>query len=218
MGILFFIFIHDLPCLALDLDKMRDRKNSLSAALNPAPKSEAERHTFYLGFSLYSKYINKTTSQGSGTADLFSPVQYPLNFIYSYRFTDSFRILPELDYTVFYKKGEDGGTEESDLLVHLPLVKSSKSGNYEWKVGLIFHQFKIHGHGGTVTLMDSGSNTDFALPEYDRTVNTFKPEFGMIYEMKSLQFQASVILENPFNSSKRNYSILTGLSYKLGNL
>lgn len=200
---------------AIDLQKMREKK---------APVAEAEKtrvdtkkpHSFFVGFDLFSKSILKTSSQSNGAKDYFSPLQYPFVFIYSYRFDERNRLLPEIDYTIFYKKGEDGGTEETDFLAHLPYAHSIGYSNFEWKVGLIFHQNRIIGHGGTVTLNNGSAATDYYLPSDTILSNSFKSEIGVVYEIENIQIQGNVILEAPFNSAKRNYSVLAGLVYKIG--
>ena len=212
---LFLILFSCLNSYALDLKKMRERKPP-TAVTTKSQIDLKKPQAFYIGFDFYSKNILSTTSQSNGRKDYFSPFQYPLSLAYSYRFDETYRFLPQLDYTVFFKKGEDGGTQESDLLLHLPLVRSLDRTGFEWKLGVVFHQSKILGKGGSVTLNDGTGSNVFYLPAQSSIANSFKMEFGMLYEVGQILIQGGFIVESPFNTSKRNYSLLAGLGYKIG--
>ncbi len=216
--VLLLSFLLPLFCFALDIDQMRNRKAPVSTSEAKALKvaSSKNTHTFYLGFSLYSQSILGTASQSESRKDIFSAPEYPLSLNYSYRFSDEIRILPEIDYTLFYKKGEDGGTEMNELLIHLPFVKKFNQSHLEWKAGLVFHQHKTIGSGGAITLNNGTSTANFAIPGYTRISNQFLSELGLIYEFDRTLVQINLLFESAFNNSKRNYSLLAGLTYNLG--
>ncbi len=186
--------------------------------LKSANSSRAGNHQFYLGLDTYARSVSKTSSVESGTKDLLSPLQFPFLFGYAYKLSSESRLMTEIDYTLFPKKGPDGGTEENHLLVRLPYAQNFGASNIEWKAGIAFHQTTLKGKGGTTVLNIGSGMATFYLPDSTSTTNQVLGEIGINFPIRKFSFQSSLFIEAPFDSKARNLSFLFGISYLIGAL
>lgn len=174
---------------------------------------------YYFGVSAYSPSLMGQTTTDSAKKDLFSPFQYPLTFGYSMSIGSDSRFLPQLSYTILPRKSPDGGSEVTHLLLELPYLQQFASvlGNpLEWKLGLVLHQQKIVGKGGTIDLANGSSTATFNLPDHTSTINTIITEAGLAYQYERVLTQTTLLVEAPFNNKKRSYGFLLSLTYNFG--
>lgn len=178
----------------------------------------SSQHSFYVGMDVFSRSLMKTTSTSSAKKDFISPMQYPISFAYGYKLMGDAKFMPQLDYTLFPKKGKDGSTEETHMLLHLPYVKKIKSSAFDWKAGLVLYQMSIKGGGGTVTLNNGGSTANFAVPSDTRSSRISMLELGAHYTISKFLIHGSLFVEGPFHKDKRNYSLMLGVLYNIGGM
>lgn len=175
-------------------------------------------HTFEIGIDSFARSLLKTTSATSGKKDVFSPLQYPLLLGYGYRFSPEEKFAVELDYTLFPKKGPDGGTEETHILLRFPYVRKFSNSSFEWKAGAGLHQLSIKGKNGSVTLNNGSGTAVFYFPDAITTTNQFFLEAGFCYPRNKYKISTSFLLESPLNSNSRTLSLVLGFSYQIGAL
>lgn len=217
--LLLFSYLICTNTFAITITEGKEVKaESRESKLKSANRNLNVIHQFYLGLDTYARSISKTTSVESGTKDLLSPFQFPFLFGYTYKLSSESRLMAEIDYTLFPKKGADGGTEENHLFVRLPYAQNFESSNIEWKAGIVFHQTALKGKGGT-TILNNGSGTaTFYLPDSTSTTNQMLGEIGINFPLRKISFQSSLFIEAPFDSKARNLSFLFGISYLIGAL
>lgn len=175
-------------------------------------------HTFDIGLDSLARSIAKTTTIESGKKDLLSPFQFPLFLGYSYQFSPEEKMAVNLDYTLFPKKGPDGGTEETHFLVRLPYIRKWTDSNLAWKAGVGLHQFTIKGQGGSVVLNNGASTATFFLPDSTSTTTQFLLEIGLNYSINRIQATSSFLIESPLNSKSRSAALILGINYQIGSL
>lgn len=210
------VFSHS--ALALSVDSGRSKGTSNARGPSSSGGGSSNKHSFYVGLDIYSRSVMKTTSSPSAKKDFISPTQYPISFAYGYKLLGDAKFMPQLDYTLLAKKGKDGSTEETQLLLHLPYVKRFQGSSFDWKAGLVLHQTTIKGGGGTVTLNNGGGTASFAVPSDTRTSRISMLELGTIYTIQKFLIHGSLFIEGPFNKDKRNYSLMLGFLYNIGGL
>ncbi len=197
------------------------KAESVEKSKNPNPssfKSMIKRHAFYAGLDTYSKSILKTTSTSSATKDLLSPTQFPILLGYSYAFNPNDRLVVFLDYTFFSISGPDSNQKETNLLLRTGYSQVIGKSDWEWKAGLLIKETKIIGEGGTLILNNGSSTATFYSPGDTATSNIFAAELGFNYFFKKkFSWQSSILGEAPLNTKKRNFSLLTGLVFEIGN-
>lgn len=189
-------------------------KNSNSTSFSRSTK----QHALYFGLSAYSKSIMKSTSTSSASKDLLSPIQFPFLVGYTYAFNFNERLAVFLDYTLLTKSGPDSNQKENNLLLRSAYSRLFGKSDFEWKAGLLFKQTQIVGEGGTLILNNGSSTATFYSPGQMTTSKIFATELGINYFFKEkLSWQSSILIEAPLNTKKRNFSLLTGLVYEIGN-
>ena len=180
-------------------------------------KYKGDRHQFFLGVDAYARSLFKTTSNDSGTKDLLPKFQYsPVTFAYDFHFDPDAALTAQLDYTLFPTRGADGSTEETHLLFRLPYYRRIGHSDFLWKVGLVYHQMRISGQGGTATLKNGSGTATFGLPNESHTIDTIAHEIGFNYELNRVIFENSFIIEAPLNSYHRTFSFMLGVLFNIG--
>lgn len=204
--------------LALVINKGKEvPAQSRTNTKEPASKRNGS-HLFEIGIDSFSRSLLKTTSTESGKKDFSSPFQFPLLLSYAFQFSAEEKMAAELDYTLFPKKGPDGGTEESHILLRFPYIRKFSNSNYEWKAGLGIHQLTIKGKDGSAVLNNGSGTATFYFPDHSTTINQFFLEGGFNYLINKCNFSTSFLMESPLNSKSRTLSLLFGLSYQIGSL
>ena len=203
---------------AIVVSKGKEVPSQSRTDLKEPSRKRIGMHTFDIGLDSFARSISKTTTIESGKKDLLSPFQFPLFLGYSYQFSAEEKMAVDLDYTLFPKKGPDGGTEETHFLVRIPYIRKWTDSNFSWKAGVGLHQFSIKGKDGTVVLNNGSSTATFYIPDSTTTATQFLLESGIDYTFNKFKSSASLLLENPLNDKTRSFSLIIGLVYQIGSL
>lgn len=174
---------------------------------------------YYFGVSVFSPSFMGRTSSDSAKKEVLAPFQFPLSFAYPYEIGYSGRILPQISYTLLPKKSPEGGSEETHLLLQLPYLGrfgDNFGEGLEWKAGIVLHQMKIVGKGGTTVLNNGNSSKTFYLPDSTKTVNTVEAELGLAYPFGRVLTEGSLLVEAPFSTSRRSYALFFSFMYTFG--
>ncbi|OFZ31047.1 MAG: hypothetical protein A2622_00120 [Bdellovibrionales bacterium RIFCSPHIGHO2_01_FULL_40_29] len=219
-ALLFIVLSIPLQSQSLEVlggKEVKQQTVSQSAPSTSSSGYSGKRHSFFGGLNAYTRSINKTTSSTSGKKDVIAPLQFPVMIGYSYALNSESKISTQLDYTLFPKKGVDGGVSESHIIFRLPYSRKIAKTNWDWRAGLAFHQTRLVGGGGPIILNNGTGTAPFGTADGTVLSNVFATELGINYRFdKRMSTQVSFIIEAPLQTRRRTISLLSGVVYDFG--
>ena len=181
--------------------------------------------SYFVGQSILSKSVGKTTSTPTGDASLVGPLYFPTIGQVRFQLNPFFSISPYMGFTVLGywllpRKAPDGGSKESVFLLGVPFsgpIGYSKT--FEWNGGLGFEVYTIEGAGGTAVL-NNGTNTNytFGLPDASVSSKTFYWILGASALENDMRFGIDMHIHAPLSNTRRSFDFLFSFAYRVGGM
>jgi hypothetical protein len=174
--------------------------------------------SYSVGLGYYSQnFLAAPAQDETGKSGMFGATVYPLNFKYDFEIKSNWFWAPQLSH-VFVPRKSDGDST-SITLTHLAfLFGKNVSGQpkWDWYFGPGILQQEIKGAGGSVTLLNGNTPTDFDLPGRSATTRKLSIHTGTSYIISNFRLSADLIFENFFSSTKRAQNLMFSFAYAFG--
>jgi hypothetical protein len=168
-----------------------------------------------LGVSAYWDGLKSRATTDSGAEGLLGPPAFPLSVKVSPA-AESTNFALYTDYTVLPRKAPEGDIKNRYLLIRTPLVVPVMS---EGALSLLAGpSLKLHtqkGSGATLELPNGNSTAPFVTPSYSVTDSLVAIDLGLKAEFGNYIVTAEYAIEGFASSTKRNFTALLGLTYKI---
>jgi hypothetical protein len=163
----------------------------------------------------YVPYAFKAQSSSDGGTQKLAINPF-LSMSYRLRLTNRFMFAPELGY-VLHTGNEDNTSTRTIFLLYTVTTPIHPAANLRFGLGT-FHT-RVSGDGGTVTLNDGGATQDFFVPEEGQTsvISTVNLG-GELFFNRQWGMRLDGAIMTPLSSTRRKFSYLLSLNYRLGSL
>lgn len=170
-------------------------------------------NTYSVGLGYYSMNANgKTTSSATGSANAMGTTFFPFFFGYFYEVSASFFVVPQIQYSLMPRSGEDG-VKSSIMKLDLPLGGNIGQGpDFDWQFGPSIEMYTVKGPGGTKVLNNGSSTSTFARPGRSVTARTLSFKSGLGYTIQSWRTSFDIYWAAAL-SEKRSISYLLSVGY-----
>lgn len=184
--------------------------SSLAADEQPTPSNDFAQQFKDVGFHLggHTEFYDAIQTDIKGTRRKFDPNPL-IGFSSEIELSPKWRLGPELLWVL--PQGSNG-VSKNLFMVRLDGVWMG-SDLWRLRVGTSLMVNNIRGNGGTVTLNNGGSTSEFYLPSESRTSVNNTIDLGGEVTMRDFAFRMQTYWYAPFKSERRQVSYALILSY-----
>lgn len=170
-----------------------------------------------IGFHLGSltEFVGEVQTDDRGATKTFA-MNPSIGFSLDVELNENWALIPELHWVL---PREAGAGVSKNLFMLRTDVAWRWAKNWRLRAGTSIMVNNIRGEGGSRTLNNGGSTSDFYVPPESRSSVNNTLDFGGEFLLDSLALRAQVFLYSPLKAERRHYSYLLAATYyyDLGN-
>ena len=181
----------------------------------PSLCAAADHNSFLIGLNVLSHGLNRVSKEPSGATSALGTSYYNLDFQYHYEYAGGVFFSPRITVMPDFllpAKSPDGALKTTFLILGLPVTYNMGS-SWDLNAGLALILYQLSGSGGTTTLSNGNTTSNFALPGRNESSKTVGLLLGTSYHYESYRLQFDTMTEGLLSNSKRTFSLMLTASY-----
>jgi len=166
-----------------------------------------------VGAGNLTQFVGRVQTDDSGSTNSFELNPY-VSAGASFHVWNSFTFDPELSFD-FPSSGDDGYIKTWTYWIQLPVAYRYENFKFKFGPGFLFN--KISAEGGTVTLNNGNSTSDFPLPNGSSTSRNLTMNLGVDWEfIKDISIRTEGWIINLTDSESRSINYTISFYYHFG--
>lgn len=156
-----------------------------------------------------------SSSASSGTKPFLYQTYTMLSLTSFHSLKGLWQISPIFDLTLIGRKTPEGKAKTAVTVLGARFIRPAffSGFNFHLGPGLIF--YRIDGSGGTVDLNNGSGVSTFGAPNETRASNSIYYDFGVGYQISKYRFELSILVTEPFKTTKRAISPIVAINREI---